>query len=218
MTLPAFANPWNFLCGYTGPCDRDPIRAVGTDETATVWVMLQVPPILARGLANRWSGEKGFIEVSTERAAAFLANDVWADLNREIAERLLPPKPKATPEPVQAPEAQESEQEVTKEMIADAIEFGRAARPLIIRMKKRRTEAALKRDPARSDYAIGIEAHTSRSFVTKVRRQMVEAGELKDVPLQERVPRQRPKRYRRWFEQVPPRGTCTKSTRHHSRR
>jgi hypothetical protein len=161
-----------------------------------------VPPILARELANRWSEGKGYIEVSTERAAALLANQVWADLNPEIAERLLPPKRKATPEPVQAPETQELEQEVTEEMIADAIEFGRAARPLIIRMKERRTEAALKRDPARTDAAVAAEARTSRSFVVKIRSRMVADGELEDVPLEERVPRQRPRRYRRWFEQV----------------
>src|ERR1700746_3552313 len=72
MTLPGFANPWSFPCAFTDPCDRYPIRPVGRDMTGTRWVSLVVPPVLARELANRWSEGKGFIEVSTERAAALL--------------------------------------------------------------------------------------------------------------------------------------------------
>jgi hypothetical protein len=197
------ANPWNFPCGYTGPCDSDPIKPAGVDQTGTRWVSLVVPPVLAHEIGSRWMGTVAYAEVSEERAAALLANQVWRDLNPTIAARLLPPKPKATPEPLQAPEAQESEQEVTEEMVADAIEFGRAARQLIIRMKKRRTEAALRDDPARTDYGIAAEANVSRSFAMKIRRQMIKAGALADVPLDERTPRPRPKRYRRWFDQVP---------------
>jgi hypothetical protein len=57
-----------------GNTDIDVVRPVGTDMTGVRLIQLRVPDQIARGLANRWIGDKGFIEVPQKRAIELSSN------------------------------------------------------------------------------------------------------------------------------------------------
>jgi hypothetical protein len=177
MTYPAtIGNPWAFSCAYTGPCDVDPIRPCGIDQTSTTWVQLRVPEPQAREIANRWRDGVGYVEVPKAEAIAVLtANPTWASLNPEAVARLLPQREGVVVEPEVKPKKLSPQE---------------------------RAEAALLADPRKANRVLARETHVDRTLIRETRKRLEAAGRIPAVAVADRIRKERPKRYKRRHERL----------------
>jgi hypothetical protein len=176
-------NPFrDVICGGHSGWDRDAIR----NDTAPVPVVRIRVPEACSDIANTFIGGIGYVDATEAQARAWLCNPIWRSITEEVAASLLPliqptelkegALHKSEPEPLQTP----------ADIRAD---------------ERARVADELRKDAARSDPLVA-EAAGARSarIVCAVRGEMAESGEIDNVPLDQRVKKPRPTRYRRSWE------------------